>query len=645
MANTLPTLYQQFIHLSRYARWLDKSNRRESWEETVDRYLDFMCNYQCKGKISNSIKKQLREAILNLEIMPSMRCLMTAGKALERDAVAGYNCSYLPINHISAFDEMMYVLMCGAGVGYSVERQYVKTDHMPAIPENVRPSKTVIGVEDSKLGWANAFRELLSMLYQGRVPKWDTSEVRPAGSRLKTFGGRASGPEPLEDLFHFCVETFTNAAGRRLTSLECHDICCKIAEVVVVGGVRRSACISLSNPSDDRMRHAKSGNWHELTPWRSMSNNSACYTEKPGMEVFMREWLALYESKSGERGIFNRAAAQRQVARFGRRDAEWEFGCNPCSEIIIRPNQFCNLTEVVVRLNDNVRSLMRKVRLATILGTMQATLTKFRYLRPIWRQNTEEERLLGVSLTGVMDNPLMSGHKGHDELACALQKLRAQAVRTNKDWAKKLGIPQAAAITCNKPSGTVSQLVDCSSGVHGREAPHYLRNVRADKNDPLARMMRELGFPCEDDIMKPEHNLVFTFPIKSPKNAMIQSEMTAVEHLNLWKAYQDHWCEHKPSCTIRIRENEWMDVGAWVYGNFDEVSGISFLPYSGHVYRQAPYQECTEKEYGEMTKKLPKKVDWAGLSKYEADDSSVNYGELACSAGSCEIVDLLREEK
>jgi len=916
------------------------------------------------GKVSAVSQTDKEDVVYCFDVPTTHSFLLT------RNLLTG-NCSYLPIDNIKAFDEMLYLLMCGSGVGFSVERQFIKTDRMPVIPDSVRPSKTVIGVEDSKIGWANAYRELMSMLYQGRVPKWDTKDVRPSGARLKTFGGRASGPEPLEDLFRFCVETFTNAAGRRLTSIECHDICCKIGEVVVVGGVRRSALLSLSNPSDDRMRFAKSGNWSEITPWRRMANNSACYTEKPGMDVFIREWTSLYESKSGERGFFNRAAAKAKATQYGRRSADFEYGCNPCSEILLRPNQFCvsgntplatterlypriseiegrevkvwngrewtpvtvrktgegqnlvrvhisdgsyldctpdhrwsvkdrfkkewqevqakdlmtfskyavqvepanavnvtgdgdklpeaytlgfaagdgcvyngsvlidlygpkdwdcpisgtrqkpqmnhagtsiyvrsvasvdaekvvalkgsadawydilgsirsidlldfvagladadgsetgtggiriyvgeyekgralqlllarigtrcsvnlhqeagvetnlcvrqtdsyyvqitdcshipchrldtsgghepkfkgkyqviryveeldglhdtycfnepkrhkamfgnvltyqcNLTEVVVREHDTVEDIKAKIRIAVILGTMQASLTKFRYIGPEWKNNTEEEALLGVSLTGVMDNELFSGRKGLPELATALSELRQYSVHVNKEWAKKIGVNPAGAITCNKPSGTVSQLVDCSSGIHGRESRHYIRNVRADKKDPMAQMMVAIGFPHEDDVSRPEHNLVFGFPVESPAHAVLKDEMTAIEQLEIWKVYQDHWCEHKPSCTVSVRENEWMDVGAWVYKNFNDVSGLTFFPHSGHTYRQAPYQSCSEKEYKDAVKVMPKEVDWTKLKEYEVDDSSVHYGELSCAAGadSCEVVDLVQKK-
>lgn len=638
MASNLPTLYQQFIHLSRYARWVDAKGRRETWEETVDRYVDFMFDKQCAGKMPAEVKAELRTAILNLEVMPSMRCMMTAGKALEIDNVAAFNCAFVAIDSQSAFDEMLYILMCGAGVGFSVERQFIA--EMPIVADRMHPTRTVIKVEDSRVGWADAYRELIAMLYQGRIPEWDVSEVRPAGAKLKTFGGRASGPQPLVDLFKFTIETFKASLGRRLTSIECHDLCCKIGEIVVVGGVRRSAEISLSNPSDDRMRHAKDGNWSDVTPWRGMANNSACYTEKPDMGVFFREWMALYESKSGERGIFNRQAAKAQAAKYGRRDPSHPFGCNPCSEIILRSRQFCNLSEIVIRPKDTIKDLQRKVRLATIMGTMQATLTNFRYLSPTWKKNTEEEALLGVSLTGVMDNEMTSGRQGKKELKETLEALREYAVKVNKEWAAKLGINPAAAITCVKPSGTVSQLVDCSSGIHARFAHRFIRRVRSDKKDPMAKMMIEAGFPCEDDVMKPEHQWVFSFPVAVPDVSITADNLVALDQLELWTIYQNHWCEHKPSMTVYVREHEWMEVGAWVYKHFDNVCGIAFLPYSGHTYKQAPYEEVTQAEYDALLAKMPKGVDWAKLSKYESDDSSINHKEYACTGDKCEIVGL-----
>jgi len=636
----LPTPYQQYIHASRYARYSYENNRRETWDETVTRYFNFFEEHLHDNhdyKLTNNNRKMLEDGIKELKVMPSMRCLMTAGEALKRENVAGYNCSYIAVNNLRAFDELLYVLMNGTGVGFSVERQFVT--ELPIINEDFHATDTIIMVSDSKLGWAKALRELISLLAAGQIPQWNLSRVRPAGSPLKTFGGRASGPEPLEDLFRFFINIFRDAAGRKLTSLEAHDLCCKIAEVVVVGGVRRSALISLSNLSDDRMRHAKAGRWWESNVQRSLANNSACYTEKPDMGIFMEEWKSLYESKSGERGIFNRQAAQSRSEMNGRRDATHEFGTNPCSEIILRDREFCNLTEVIIRGDDTEETLEEKVKLATILGTFQSTLTNFRYLNRKWGENCEEERLLGVSMTGIMDNVLTNGKKkGLEDL---LVKLRQVAIDTNKYWAKQLGIPQSAAITCVKPSGTVSQLVDSASGIHARHAPYYVRTVRADKKDPLAKMMYDQGFPCEDDVTKPEHTWVFSFPVKGPAKGVYRKDMNALEQLNLWKIYQEHWCEHKPSITISVKEEEWMEVGAWVYGNFDMMSGVSFLPMSDHTYRQAPYQDCTKEQYDKLFREMPKNINWMKLQEYEEQDMTAGSQELACSAGSCEIVDLV----
>ena len=636
----LPTLYQSFIHLSRYARWVEGESRRETWEETVDRYVSYMCDVQCKGKIDKDTKKEIKEAIMNLEVMPSMRCMMTAGKALAQDAISGFNCTYAAIDDVAVFSEIMYLLMCGSGTGISVERQFVNM--LPVVADKIKPSRTVIKVEDSRIGWADSYKELLVMLYQGRIPEWDVSEVRPAGAKLKTFGGRASGPAPLVDLFKFTVEIFKSAAGRKLSSLECHDVCCKIAEIVCAGGVRRSAILSLSNPSDDRMRHAKSGNWHEVTPWRSMANNSSCFTEKPGTDVFMREWLALYDSKSGERGIFNREAATNQATKYGNRDASYPYGCNPCSEVILKSNQCCNLSEVVIRQGDTAKELKRKVGLATIMGTMQATLTNFRYLRPSWKKNTEEEALLGVSLTGIMDNELTSGKKGKRELVELLTTLREHAVEINKKWAGILGINASAAISCVKPSGTVGALADCASGIHPRYANKFIRRVRCDKKDPIATLMMDSGFPYESDVYSPEHQVVFAFPMKAPKDAVISDDMTAIEQLEMWKVYQGHWCDHKVSQTVYIKEHEWMEVGAWVYRNFDIMSGVAFLPWSGHGYKQAPFETIGDKEYEELLSKMPKSIDWGRLREYESDDGAITaHKEVACSGDKCEIVDIL----
>ncbi len=588
--NYLPTDYQNFIALSRYARWKEDEQRRENWGETVDRYFDYMENHLKKKhnyNLTKALKEKISAQIMNLGIMPSMRALMTAGPALDRCHVGGYNCSYIPVDSPRSFDECMYILMCGTGVGFSVERENV--DKLPIVNEHFEDSTTIITVGDSRPGWAKALRELIAMLYVGQVPTWDVSQVRPAGARLKTFGGRASGPAPLVELFQFCIQKFKGAKGRRLFPIECHDIMCKIGEVVVVGGVRRSALISLSNLGDDQMRHAKSGQWWENEGQRALANNSVAFKGKPEMGTFMREWTSLYESKSGERGIFNRQAAKVKASENGRREIDHEFGCNPCSEIILRPYQFCNLTEVVCRSTDDLATLTEKVRIATILGTFQATLTDFKYLRKVWRDNTEEERLLGVSLTGILDNNIWT-----DEI---LTILRDVAVETNKKMAKDLGIPQSTAITCVKPSGTVSQLVDSASGIHARHNDYYIRTVRGDNKDPLTQFMKASGIPSEPCVMKPDSTTVFSFPMKSPSGAITRTEMTAIEQLEVWLMFQRHWCEHKPSITVSVKEDEWMEVGAWVYKNFDEVSGISFLPFSDHTYAQAPYQDITEAMY------------------------------------------------
>jgi ribonucleoside-diphosphate reductase alpha chain len=641
-SNMLPTLYQEFIHKSRYARWLWDENRRENWDETVARYFNFFDEHikEVTGySVTKEERKELEQAVLNLEIMPSMRCLMTAGEALKRENVAGYNCSYVAVDSSRSFDEILYILMNGTGVGFSVESKFV--DQLPVVSDSFHDTETTILVADSKLGWAKALKELIHLLYAGQVPRWDVSKVRPAGAPLKTFGGRASGPGPLEDLFKFTVATFKRAAGRRLSTLEAHDIVCKIAEIVVVGGVRRSALISLSDLSDDRMRVAKSGDWWKENVQRALANNSFVAKEKPDVGIFMREWLSLYESRSGERGIFSRQASKKQAEKFGRRDPDHDFGTNPCSEIILRSREFCNLTEVVVRGNDTPESLKRKVKLATILGTFQSTLINFKYLSKKWQENCSEERLLGVSLTGIMDNEYTNGHAakatGLFNVADMLEGLRNEAVKTNKLWAAKLNIPVSAAITCVKPSGTVSQLVDSASGIHARHSPYYIRTVRADKKDPLAVMMKDMGFPVEDDVTKPEHTYVFSFPQKSPDHAVFRKDMSAIEQLELWLTYQRHWCEHKPSVTISVKEEEWPAVGAWVYDHFDEMSGVSFLPFSDHVYRQAPYQDCTKEEYEALLAKMPKNVNWADLAKYEKRDSTTGSQELACVAGGCEI--------
>ena len=631
--------YQNIIAISRYARWMEEEGRRETWEETVERLLGFYVQF-VKEKHNVSIRPEtysdLYTAISTLNVMPSMRAMMTAGPALERNHIAAYNCAYLTVDSPRAFDECLYILMHGTGVGFSVERQY--TNELPKIPDLFEDSETTIIVQDSKEGWHRSYKELINLLYAGMVPKWDMSRIRPAGAKLKTFGGRASGPDPLHDLFTFTVNAFRKAAGRRFSSIECHDLICKVADVVVVGGVRRSALISLSNLSDDRMRHAKSGSWWETEPQRALSNNSVCYTEKPDIGTFMREWLALYDSKSGERGIFNRQSAQAQAAKYERRDPNIQYGTNPCSEIILRPKQFCNLSEVVVRASDTIETLEKKIELATILGTIQSCFTELKGLSKQWTRNTEEERLLGVSLTGIMDNMMMS-NKTEDNLEEILDKLRLHAVAVNKKWAKKLDIEASTAITCVKPSGTVSQLVDAASGIHPRHNTYYIRTIRADKKDPLTQFLIDQGFPHEDASEKPDSTTVFSFPIAAPEGAITRRDMTAIEHLKLWKIYADNWCEHKPSITVSVKEDEWLGIANFVYQNFDSMSGISFLPMTEHTYKQAPYQDVSKEKWEEALLSMPKEVYWESFAHYETEDRTTGSQEFACTANSCEIVD------
>ena len=631
--------YRNFIHISRYARWIEEEGRRETWQETVTRYVNFMKKHLVDNynyDENSSIFDDIHSNILNHKIMPSMRALMTAGPALERDNIAAYNCSFIAVDSPRAFDEAMYILMNGTGVGFSVEQKY--TDQLPTVAEQHFPTATTIVVEDSKLGWAKAYKELIALLYQGQIANWDMSKVRPAGSRLKTFGGRASGPEPLNALFHFTVEVFKKAAGRRLKPIEAHDIMCKIGEVVVVGGVRRSALISLSNLDDFEMAKAKSGNWWENDGQRALANNSAVYNMKPSTAQFLREWRNLYESKSGERGIYNMDSVRRHIDRFGRRDSSKVMGTNPCGEILLRPNEFCNLTEVVIEENDTAEELKKKIELATILGTWQSTLTNFKYIRKSWKDNCEEERLLGVSLTGIFGNKITGTN--NKNLAAFLDEMRKIAVDTNCEESDKLGINCSMSITCVKPSGTVSQLTGVSSGIHPWYAPYYLRSVRADNKDPLTQFLKDCGIPNEPDVMKPNDTTVFSFPIKAPKNAIVTKDLTAIDHLEIWKTYREHWTEHNPSVTVNIREDEWLRVGAWVYDNFDSIGGVSFLPLSEHTYQQAPYQEITQEEYKQWVAKMPDKINWNMLTLYETVDTTTGSQELSCTAGACEIVDI-----
>lgn len=631
----IDTVYEEFIAKSRYARYLESENRRENWEESVDRYMQFMRNHLFEKHdyvIDPDAYTTIRAAIVNKEILPSMRSIMTAGDALARDNTAGYNCAYLPIDDPKAFDEAMFILLCGTGVGFSVERQYVAK--LPEVPDRIFSSDTTIVVHDSKEGWAKSLRQLIALLYSGEQPAWDTSKVRPAGARLKTFGGRASGPGPLEDLFRFVIRIFKGAVGRKLTSLECHDIMCKIGEVVVVGGVRRSAMISLSNLSDERMRHAKSGAWWEQNGQRALANNSACYTEKPEVGIFMQEWLSLYESKSGERGIFNREAAQKIAKKNGRRNTDYEYGTNPCSEIILRPYQFCNLSTVIVRADDTVETLIYKAQMAAILGTWQSTLTEFPYLRKIWKDNTEEERLLGVSMTGALDNPLLN-NPDDPALRDRLLDIKEAVIEMNASEADLIGIPRSVATTAIKPEGTTSQLTDSASGLHTRHSEYYYRRIRGDVKDPLTQFMIQQGIPNEPCVMKPDTTVVFTFPKKAPEGALVRSDLSAIQHLKLWLAFQRFYCEHKPSVTISVSEKEWPAVGAFVWEHFDEMSGVSFLPYDGGSYRQAPYEDCTKEQYEELLKQIPSNLDWDSI--IENTDNVEGTQTLACSANGCEI--------
>lgn len=642
----LPTDYQSFIHKSRYSRWLDKEKRREEWNETVDRYVNFLekhLNEKYNFKLSKKTSNTIRKNILELGVMPSMRAMMTAGEALERDNICAYNCSYININNQQAFPEILYILMNGTGVGFSVERQYV--NNLPDLPVEIYDSETVIKVRDSKLGWAKALKELIALLYTGQCPKYDLSNIRPKGTVLKTFGGRASGPEPLDKLFRFVIHTFKNAVEsnqRKLTSIQCHDIVCTIGNCVVSGGVRRSALISLSNLSDERMRNAKNGQWWENNSQRSLANNSVAYTEKPDIGIFISEWKTLYDSKSGERGIFSRYGATKKAQENGRRETEGiEFGTNPCGEILLRPQGFCNLSEVVVRHDDTLETLKKKVEIATILGTIQSTLTDFKFINSEWKKNCEEERLLGVSLTGIMDCKLTNNVS--PKTVKLLQTLKEVSIKTNKVWAKKLGINVSAAITTVKPSGTISQLVDSSSGIHTRFAQYYIRTVRANNTDPLCKFMIKAGFPHEKCVMNPDYVTVFSFPMKSPQDCITRDQLSAIEQLELWRMYKDAWCEHNPSITVSVRDHEWLEVGAWVYKNFDAITGVSFLPYSDHIYPQAPYQDLTEKQYYDMIRKMPtRSIDWDELAEFEKEDNTISSQELSCVAGACDIVDITK---
>lgn len=643
MSNSMSP-YQSFIAISRYSRWVEEKQRREFWEESADRYLTFLSEHALNnyGYDMSDDMSFLREKFVGLEALGSMRALMTAGPALERSNIAGYNCSYLPMDDVVAFDELLYILMNGTGVGFSVEKKYV--EKLPVVPKFIKSFYAqTIYISDSKEGWAHALRALVSALYAGSVPSWDVGAVRPAGARLKTFGGRSSGPEPLVELFEFVTKIFKGAIGRKLTTLEVFDIVCKIASVVVVGGVRRSALIALTDLDDQDLATAKSGEWYIEHPYRGLANVSAVYNERPTQSQFMQEWHTIYDSKSGERGIFNREASRNQAAKYGRRDPSIDYGTNPCSEIILRPYQFCNLSTVVVQQGDTLAQLADKINAAAIFGTVQSTLTDFNYLRPVWKENTEEERLLGISMTGQMGHPVLNGSKGTEELEIWLNYLRGIAVATNIVWADKLGINPSAAVTCVKPEGTTSQLANAASGMHTWHSKFYRRNVRADKKDPLTRLMIDAGVPYEDDVMN-NSAVVFGFPVAAPEDALTRTDLGAIKHLDLWLAYQRHFTEHKPSVTITIKEDEWLDTAAWVWKNFDELSGVAFLPYSDHTYTQAPYEDLTKGEYDVMVSEMPASIPWEDLSWYELFDQTVGTQSLACTADGgqgCEVVDLI----
>jgi len=636
--------YRSFIAVSRYARWDEEKGRRETWAETVDRYVEFMQGHLAKNfdfNIEGTLAEEIRDAILNHKVMPSMRALMTAGPALERENLAGYNCSFIAVDSPRAFDEALYVLMNGTGLGFSVTQENV--NKLPVVDDTFHDTDTTIIVADSKLGWSKALKELVAMLYSGQIPNIDTSKVRPKGARLKTFGGRASGPEPLREVFEFFIRTFKNAAGRKLTTMECHDLICKIAEIVVVGGVRRAALISLSDLGDTKLAKAKSGEWWTAQGQRALANNSAIYESKPDVETFLQEWSNLIESKSGERGIFNLDSIRKHIDSAGRRDSSKVQGVNPCGEIALRPNGLCNLTEVVVEESDTVDTIKEKVKIATILGTFQSTLTNFKYLRKSWRENAEEERLLGVSLTGQFGNKFFNGSEGLDKLADALDELREFAINTNAIYARELGINPSAAITTVKPSGTVSQLVKSSSGMHPWHSEYYIRTVRNSNNDPLTQFLKDSGIPNEPCVMRPGDTTVFSYPTKAPEGAIVQENLSALEHLEIWRVYRNHWTEHNPSVTISVGEDEWIEVAAWVYKNWDDVAGISFLPRTDHVYKQAPYQAVSKEEYEELLSKMPKTIHWSLLSHYEVEDNTEGSQTLACSAGACEVVDIVKE--
>ena len=630
----------EFVYLRTYARWIEHEGRRETWIETIDRYLSFM-RENLGEKLTKEDYSELRQALLKQEVMPSMRLLQFAGDAARKTNVCAYNCSYIAPSCVEDFGEVMYVSMCGTGVGFSVESQNVEA--LPQIEYQGGEKLATHIVADSKEGWCDALVLGMNTWYQGKDIEFDYSKLRPAGARLKTFGGKSSGPEPLQALLDFTRSKILSRQGRRLTNINVHDILCKIGEIVVAGGVRRSAMISLSDLDDEKMRHAKDGQFYMLQPQRSIANNSAVYLEKPTQEVFLSEWLALVKSGSGERGIFNRGSLIETLPK-RRVDLLKEkglihgdritgiIGTNPCAEIILQSKQFCNLSEVVARSDDDEKSLLRKIRLATLLGTYQASLTYFPYLSKAWQDNCEKERLLGVSITGQWDCQAVRDNN-------VLDKLKQAAIDANKEYAKRFNVNASTCITCVKPSGTVSQTVDSSSGMHPRHAPFYIRRIRISASDALFKMLKKQGVPYHPEVGQSEMDattFVLDFPVKAPTNAVCKDNLTALEQLEHWRLVKENYTEHNPSVTISVGEDEWLQVANWVYQHWDIIGGLSFLPRFDHVYQLAPYEAITEEEYNALLKRF-EQLDFAQLFAYEHSDTTEVKRELACVGGACEI--------
>lgn len=638
---------QMYQFLSKFSRWLPAEKRRETWEEAIDRVIEFFKTRKALQKIKPEIFEILKIAMLNQEVFPALRILQMAGPPLERCNVGAYNCAYLPISDLRAFSEMLYILMQGTGCGFSVEKKYV--NQLPAINNPTTADQNKSGekirwvIKDSTEGWCDALYSGMLLMFSGKRVEFDYSLIRPSGAVLKTKGGTASGPEPLKELLDFIAKIIQSKPNNhKLTELDCHDICCKIGSIVQVGGVRRASEISLSDLNNIEMRYAKHGDWFEWAPWRAMANNSAVYEEKPPIDVFNQEWLALRMSGSGERGIFNRSAVRNKIPIRRKRNDNFDsyfdkygsdYGTNPCAEIILRPYQFCNLSIAIARPDDTAESLAAKVRLATIFGIMQSTLTDFKYLRPEWKKNCEEERLLGVDITGHADCPLLQYNT--PERSELLKQLKQVALETAEEFSELIGINMPTAVTCIKPSGDSSQLFDCASGVHPRFSKYYIRRVREPKNSPVAALLLDHEVPHITDPYNPKM-LVFEFPMRAPEGAVVGDNITAKDMLENWKSWNDNWAEHSVSCTVYVKDAEWPDVGGWVYENFDKITGLSFLPKSGGSYKAAPYEKIDEETYNELIKKFPK-IDWSKLKDYENEDHTIVATTYACTAGSCEV--------